>query len=41
MDGPSLTILQEIKAGRLMKDGTTLRADTRKGLIRVVKVLAA
>lgn len=34
-----MQVLQEVRAGRLIKDASTLRADPRKGLIKVVKVL--
>eukprot|EP00775_Hariotina_reticulata_P004635 gene4635-4888_t len=30
-------LLVEFKAGRLIKDGTTVRPDTRKGLLRVIR----
>ena len=38
MEVDGFEVVHEIKAGRLVKDSSTLRADPRKGLIRVVKV---
>lgn len=31
-------VLVEFKAGRLIRDGTLVKPDTRKGLLRVIRV---
>ncbi|KAK9832151.1 hypothetical protein WJX74_000770 [Apatococcus lobatus] len=37
MQSNGVQVLQEVRAGRLFKDASTLRADSRKGLIRVIE----